>query len=451
MNSIVIALNDYQLTLTELASGHSVSELSHAIATEKNIEFGVSAFEQSKATPEHHFCNYWQHIGLDPINCPHPEVRHFADIAYLQLKHLLNPLNPDDNVILLVPSHFSQQQLALVIGIVQSCQFTVLAVLNSTLLALNSLEPHQINNHQSYYADITLTHCSLDCVTLDAHISINHSQQFSDCGINQLYRDIARWLNQRFIEECRFDAFYQADTEQALYNQLPVLLKKQSTQYRINAGDKMITVKLADLNHQIEQCFSPFIKHLNNLINHDHQTVFISQRLTQLLAGLSISTLITPITEQSHLNGLNSLISDFSTQASSDQQVQLINQLPLNQAISNSLNNQLQSKQQKKIITHVLYCGHALPLFSKQDPLQTNKPLYIHTDKQQLLGYNQKKSTVACLSPTGNNWRLIPLSQQPISINQHVVMDSQCLSVGDVIHIRGVAEPLIVIQVEQEL
>jgi proline iminopeptidase len=53
------------------------------------VLFGQRAWQQKRLNPQHSHSHYWQQLSYEKIHCDNADVEHFADLAYMQLIHLL--------------------------------------------------------------------------------------------------------------------------------------------------------------------------------------------------------------------------------------------------------------------------------------------------------------------------------------------------------------------------
>ena len=129
MSLTLIELSDYYLTLTQ--GDKKTTQLGCCLVQTDELIFGTEAWQQQLLLPQQIYCNYWQQLGYEKVYSDNVSVEHFADLAYLQLKEAIKAFDQVDEVVLLVAGHYCGEQLALLLGIVEACELTVIRLINT--------------------------------------------------------------------------------------------------------------------------------------------------------------------------------------------------------------------------------------------------------------------------------------------------------------------------------
>lgn len=422
-----IELNDYQLTLFE-QDGHGqpllTQQLGYALVDQDHVSFGSEAYKHAKASPENTYYHYWHRLGYEQINSSNASVRHFADLAYLQLQNLVSQAKACSQVVFIVPSHFSTQQLALLLGIAQSCQLEVIALVNSAVL---SYEPSN-SLHYDYY-DIGLHSYEHSQLAVDGNITLRQSSQYTEKGIADLYSHLAAWLNQLFINQCRFDAFHLANHEQALYLQIATMLRKADSKYLLSIGDITIEVELRDLNNQISLFFNELIEQINQAC----EPVVMSQRFAAILSGLPINSRIQCHQPASNYQRVVALKDHLAQHYLNDdiQALTLVTSLPCPDTKTQPTEaaNRARIVQQScdNISAQIQCHGFAYPLDCKT--------AYLNANRQQPVSRTRNQHSAACLTYREGNYFVTQLNSTPVLINQQQLHQSPALIAGDTIQL----------------
>lgn len=427
MTLTVIEINDYQLTLTQ--QDNSYHQLGYALVTDDRVIFGDDAYQQAKTSPTQVYCHYWQRLGFEKISSANNQVRHFADLAYLQLQNLLSQALPSTQVCLLVPSSYTQQQLSLLLGIAQSCQLEVIALVNAPLLRLADCR------ERGEYAlfDIGLHHCDHSQLVGAQEIYLERSAQFADKGIYRLYNHLAYWINQRFIGECRFDCFHQADTEQCLYDRLPEMLLEPDDSYNISIGDKSLKITGAEIAQQLEYFFQDVIAALTGA-----SRAYLTRRFARILSRLPSCSPVQVLDLDStyalvakHIEALSQ--ASLTTGAGIGLVTRLPAEIPLSQP-------QLSDNDD---ISHILCQGRAYPL--------NDKPLYLSDTADNKMTLDAVSSASAMLKPVNHQWQLQLLGDEPVFVNEQPATEGQFVGCGDLIRLGLATTKFTLIGLEQEL
>ncbi|WP_199611034.1 hypothetical protein [Flocculibacter collagenilyticus] len=327
----IIEINDVSVCYT-VASKRTTDDASHIATSKKNSEpytqrawqsmaiavvnddeilFGEQAWQQSRLHPLRCVDHFWHRLSLEPLSFDHKLVANFADLAYQHLLHLYQHDTSCEHIILAVPSHFNQEQLALLLGIAEQCPFEVIGIVDNGLLASTESAINFTRNigtafeHQIIYAELHLHHVLLSLYQItDAGLESALTAQASDiariprspkhltelnkqaeyqlqlsdhyvinqCGLVDIYKQWAHLLTNEFVHSCRFDPLHHANSEQALYNLLPDLLiqpvhSARSDVVQVAIDDKQVKVdrktliaKSQPLFHQIKQGLNTFMQ-----------------------------------------------------------------------------------------------------------------------------------------------------------------------------------------------
>lgn len=428
----LIEINDYQLTLTQQQG--RIIQSGYALVNKQQVIFGDDAWLQAKSYPLNSYCHYWQRLGYEKISSDNDQVRHFADLAFLQLQDLIGRVDTCKQVIFILPASFNKEQMSLLLGIAKACQLEVLGMVN---VAISKL----FNCHQGdalVFLDIGLHQSSYTQLSADEQLVVGKNHTVAGKGVFDLHKYLAQWLDQKFVNQCRFDTFHTAQTEQVLYLHLPALLQQRQDSYNIVVSDKTIVVTVKQVREKITAFFESFISTLPMLSKY-----YISQRFADILVNLSLSPVQDfIIIEDQTLFGtmmakLDTIISDKSI---SDNGIRLTTQLPL--AMVQQMVQQKPTSQQGAV-SHILYQSHAYPL--------TSQGLYLNNDSKQALTAKPGPHTFIGLELAQCQWRLGDLAQHQVYVNAKPALGGQTLHCGDEISCKEQQAVFTLINVEKEL
>jgi hypothetical protein len=158
------------------------------------------------------------------------------------------------------------EQLSLLLGILQTLPVTISAVIHrSALVGAHLGQPCAHIELQLHQASITV----IGIDNGEAHVG--DTGLLPGCGLLGLLDEIAEAIGQQFVAQTRFDPQRRADTEQALYEQIPELLKKLSTQPEVSCTVDDHTARInADtlrpvgemLSRELRQALPDSIEHI---------------------------------------------------------------------------------------------------------------------------------------------------------------------------------------------
>jgi len=281
MNLIIIEINDFQLTVYDNKSSEKYN--AYALIEKDTVIFGDYALSNSKLSPDDFYSHYWQRLGYEEINSKNKNknIKHYADLAYNQLIDITAKYKNDIKVIFITPAYYIEQQLALLLGLAESCELNTLAVINQDIINIENVEC----KGKYRVAHMGLHHCNLASIAITAEIKLSQNEVFNELGLLELVFYISNWCNQNFIKHSRFDAFHSADTEQALFDQVYTVLFQIIntgifTDNDITLNEKSIRVKKVDLQDKIACFFSALFE-----VNDKNQSLYLTSVLYNLISN----------------------------------------------------------------------------------------------------------------------------------------------------------------------
>lgn len=279
MSLKVIELNDNALRVGD-ESGILVESPGFALAVDKQLQLGDVAKQQARIHPTNSYNKYLHELSLDPITRA-IGIRHFADIAYAHLLHLAEEGDVDADVIFAVPGNFTRQQLAILLGLAKQSPFQAIGMVDSALAAAHaathtgSLIYAEMQLHQVVLTKIVASQDSLQRESVIQVPGVG-SQNFMD-----LMMQLATGL---FIEQCRFNPQHDAESEQQLYNALPLWLKQDTR-------DQNSLLLELTANTSVHTAKMPRESLINNLSRHYKS---IGQQVAELAVGGDSKLLLSP-------------------------------------------------------------------------------------------------------------------------------------------------------------
>ena len=372
MSLKVIELNDNALRVGD-DSGILVESPGFALAVDKQMQLGDIAKQQARIHPTSSYNKYLHELSLDPIS--HAiGIRHFADIAYAHLLHLAEEGGVDGDVIFAVPGNFTRQQLAILLGLAKQSPFQAVGMVDSALAAAHaathtgSLIYAEMQLHQVVLTKIVAGQNSLERESVIQIPGVG-SQNFMD-----LMMQLATGL---FIEQCRFNPQHDAESEQQLYNALPLWLDQDGK----DQNSLLLELKI---NTAVHTAKMPRESLINNLSRHYKS---IGQQVAELAVGGDSKLLLSP--DFADLPGFRSFLGESielevlpvdaisravilnrDSIVSGDDQIQLTTSLPrfAGSAKTSIQSDPIAAEPKSEKATHVLVGSTAIPLGSVNLP-----------------------------------------------------------------------------------
>ena len=192
-------------------------------------QFGEPAWEQARRAPREINNRYWHRLSTQPLSPALGPARHTADLVHAHLEALLTGISGD--ITLAIPGAMEPGQLSLLLGILQTLPVTARSVVHRSALvgaaAGQSCAHVELQLHQASITDVTVE---------NGVARAGETQLLPGHGLLGLMDDIAERIGEQFVAQTRFDPQRRAETEQALYLQLPDLLRALGTQSEVSCS-----------------------------------------------------------------------------------------------------------------------------------------------------------------------------------------------------------------------
>ena len=220
MTIAILELND-QALLIQTEEGRSHIEPGFASVTPSGIESGDKAWAMAWQNPQDCFNQYWRQLNQLPLPRKQNWARHHGDIAYAQIKHMLESVGSPSNIILAVPGCFNEEQLALLLGLAQAIPVQVDAVIDSALAT--SLHAQT----ETLLLDMQLQQSVVSLISeTNGNIVVSEQEIIPDLGIISIYNGVSRHISDRLIDDYRYDPLHTSESEQTIYDHLPAWLRQ---------------------------------------------------------------------------------------------------------------------------------------------------------------------------------------------------------------------------------
>lgn len=220
MSVCVVELNDSEI---RVAKDSKIIARSPGVAVvgSESIYLGNDALKRAYLTPRETYNRYWQKLNQDALQNPTDRYRHHADLAFAHLLSLYEHAGKPEEVIFAVPGSYSDAQLSMLLGIAEACPFSVVGLVDTAVVSTASTA----NCEQFQYLDIHLHQFIVSNLKTGEEVTRQSVEIVEEVGINNIYTCIAGMIADLFIKQSRFDPLHHAETEQALYDQLPDCLR----------------------------------------------------------------------------------------------------------------------------------------------------------------------------------------------------------------------------------
>jgi hypothetical protein len=242
MSGHVLELNDCEL---RVASGAKVVARSpgFAVILEDATYLGVEARKRAHLYPRQCYSRFWTDLNQDALTVPARRHRHHADIAFEHLKSLHEQAGRPAEVILAVPGNWPNEQLSMLLGVVQALPFKAVGLVDAAVAAAAGVAGAGRWNHFELFLHETV----LTRLSADGEMTRESVETLDNGGLTVVHEAVAGLVADLFIRQCRFDPLHNAETEQALYDQIPGCLQHLSTR-----PDVILEIKYRGARNQVK-------------------------------------------------------------------------------------------------------------------------------------------------------------------------------------------------------
>ena len=179
--------------------------------------YGEEARRQFRLHPRQSFNQFWAQLSLDPLANTNDHFRHQADVAYGHLNHLLNQHGLEGDAVFAIPSHYSRNQLAILLGVARQLPLRATGLVDLAVAAASGLDIER-----AVYLDMQLHQSVLTrLVNEDGRLRREAVAQVPGAGLQALQDAWSNMITDVFIKQSRFDPRHNAETEQYIYDRLP--------------------------------------------------------------------------------------------------------------------------------------------------------------------------------------------------------------------------------------
>lgn len=278
LNAYIIELNDSEIRVAEDAR-IILRSPGFAVVNKNGMQVGQEALQMAYLNPLDTFNRYWYKLNQDALPTATRYYRHHADLVHAHLLKLHEQAGKPEEIIFTVPGSYSEEQLAMLLGIAGACPFNAVGLVDTAVAAAAMFAGKGKYQH----IDMHLHQSIITQLDLDASISRTGVETVDETGFVKIYTLLAGLAADVFIQQSRFDPLHHAETEQALYDQLPgclnILYDQKEVMFEIKYRNAAHQAKLAReaLLEKLQPIYRRLAEHLSPSI-----PCLISDRMANL-------------------------------------------------------------------------------------------------------------------------------------------------------------------------
>jgi len=285
MSFLGIEFNDTALTAVSSRNERVFAQPGFALLGSPDPVFGSQAKQSAFTMPAAFYDRYWSDLSEAPLKTGAPAFATAADLAFAQLEYLWKQHGSGvTEVAYAVPSYWTRDQLALLLGITQEAGLPLTGLVEIPVAATRRNYPE----YELVHIEAGLHATSLSRLSQDGAASVLETETIKKSGTAAMERSCAEYFARRFLECNRFDPMHDAESEQSIYDQLDnwIALLNRNGEAELNftykANQFAAQVSLAELRQCLQQRCQPLIQALRA------KTSVAKPTALQLSAGLAV-------------------------------------------------------------------------------------------------------------------------------------------------------------------
>lgn len=410
MSLCVIEINDLAIRLTRDGKVAGASP-GFAVIEKSKVETGTDACNKAHLKPRLVNNRFWQQLNETPLNLPNRSCRHHADVVYHHLTQLLRQFGSPKEAVVAVPGHYSNEQLALLLGIAQACNLEVAGLVDVAVAAAAST----MSAGSFTVVDMHQHHVILTDLTVAKEVERKHVETIDQSGLNRIHDACVALIADAFLEQSRFDPLHEAQTEQLLHTHLPRWLLQAvavpEVVIAVDYGGNRFNARIA--SREFSRIVEMFLQPVRDRLR-DGRTTLAMPLLGQLPGAMA------QLTPTALLPGdavYEAVAEHRLAIGTSKDGVEFTTKLP---ATSVGTSSKLDAHIPPQIVTHVL-SGHKAAAV-------TARPLFLCPDGSMR---DHADSDSRCKIVSTGHATILHSNATPITINDDPVEDTAELEPGD--------------------
>lgn len=268
MSALAIEFND--ASLTGVVGGElRFQEPGYAVAPDGELFFGGQARAVARRYPRRLQNRYWSELAETPLAEPVGAATTAADLAHAQLAELWEANRGDcDAAVFAVPAGWDAEQLGLLLGIAQEEGIPVAGFVDAAIASTRREYP----GRSLFVVEAYLHAIDVARVTQDGQASLGDRDWIADLGVERLERVAMTYLAGCFVTQARFDPLHDAESEQALYDQLDDWLGELTrapyldAELAVRAGTFRARLEQSGLAGRITEACQPLLQRMRALL-----------------------------------------------------------------------------------------------------------------------------------------------------------------------------------------
>ena len=158
----------------------------YALVVDRKLLVGTAAYQQARRHPRQANCRFWEALDDQPLRSPEFEGYSHAELAYRHLEQVWRQIRTNEaEVLLLVPDHYADRELGLLLGIASTLGMPVRGLISQALAG----HPPQARPWMDFHVDLHLHRLVLTAVDGRTRPRVCRHATIVDHGREAIHRD----------------------------------------------------------------------------------------------------------------------------------------------------------------------------------------------------------------------------------------------------------------------
>jgi len=261
----------------------------YALLDREPIVFGEPAERAARLDPLIANNRFWDELDDRPLLGRSAGGRSQADLAFLHLKQIWQEIRERaTRVRCVVPASVKAPQLALLLGMARECDLPLEGFIDAGVAAATTWP----GTGRLLHVDLHLHKTVITAVGVGERVRRERWELAASAGWTGFIDCWMRMIAREFVAQTRFDPLHQAESEQYLFDSLPVLLEsllaseQVDVQVPFGAETHRVSLSREQFAHEADGLYSELLLRVHRLRTAGSETtIAINERLA-LLPGL---------------------------------------------------------------------------------------------------------------------------------------------------------------------
>ena len=226
-----------------------------AFVEHTQVVFGDDAMQKSRLHPQHSHNEFWHRLNADPVTPRGRGVGNQADLVYRQLQEIRRAVSDErPALVVAAPAAVTNEQLAVLLGIVAEAGFDVQAIVDASVAAAC----RQSWDGPCRFVDVSLHRAMVTQLEFggDGDGAVLRRSAVDEVPAAGFATLLEGWIDvvaDRFVDGTRFDPLRIAETEQQVFDQLVAGIGTGTAELTIEVSHDEVSRRISVSRHALAE------------------------------------------------------------------------------------------------------------------------------------------------------------------------------------------------------